>query len=206
MPVVERTKIINDFLASTHIFNSAINELMEEHLREDLGGELTIPQLRLVKLVASTQIESISEVAAFSRVTKAAASKAVDRLVRRGLIERSESTDDRRATRLALTDEGEKVLKRYETVQNQVLEGLFRQFMPSDFAQMAQLLDRLSADIVELEAKPQELCFRCGIYFREKCLLREVVSRTCYYHLHKRKRRGGGEGAVPKPEGEAPDS
>ena len=189
MAVRERTKIINDFLASMHIFSSAVDELMEEQLREELGGEVTISQLRLLKLVASTNVESISEVAVFNRVTNAAASKAVDRLVRRGLLQRVESKTDRRVNELSLLPEAKSLLERYEKVQQRVLDGLFRQFMPEDFINTADLLDRLSADIVELETAPPELCFRCGIYFREKCLLRDVVKRTCYYHLHKRKPR-----------------
>ncbi|UCH84601.1 MAG: MarR family transcriptional regulator [Candidatus Latescibacterota bacterium] len=188
MRLDERTKVINDFLASTHIFYSAINELMEEQLREDVGNELTVPQYRLLKLVDATMIESISDVATVSRVTNAAASKAVDRLVRRGLMTRTESTDDRRVSLLSLTAEGQELLKRYEAVQGQVLESLFRQFMPEDFVRTARLLDRLSADIVDMESGPQEMCFRCGIYFRDKCLVRDVVQRECSYHLHKKDR------------------
>ena len=185
MPVTDRTKIINDFLGSLHVFHSAINELIEEQLSEDLGGELTIAQLKLLKLVASANIESISDAAAFCRVSNAAASKSVDRLVRRGLVRRIESSNDRRVTHLSTTEEGNALLERYEKAQNQVLDGLFRQFMPSDFVQTTKLLDRLSADLVELESGPRELCFRCGIYFRDSCLLREVVKRTCYYYLHR---------------------
>ena len=185
MPVADRTKIVNDFLGSLHVFYSAVNELIEEQLREDLGGELTIAQLKLLKLVASANIESISDAAAFCRVSNAAASKSVDRLVRRGLIRRIESSNDRRVTHLSTTEQGTALLERYEAAQNHVLDGLFRQFMPSDFVQTTKLLDRLSADLVELETGPQELCFRCGIYFRDSCLLRQVVKRTCYYDLHR---------------------
>lgn len=186
MTTAQRTAIINDFLASMHIFSSAIGELMATQLEDELGGELTIPQLKLLKLIARTETESITEIAAFLGVSNAAASKAVDRLVRRDLVERLESTDDRRATRLALTVKGTFLLKRYEDVQNRVLEGLFRQFMPQDFIQTAELLDQLSADLVDSEAGPQELCFRCGIYFRDKCVLRDAHQRTCYCNLRKR--------------------
>jgi len=184
MEATERTKIINDFLASTHIFYSAVNELMEEELRKDLDNELTVPQYRLLKLVGATKIRNVSEVATFGRVTNAAASKAVDRLVRRALLTRTESAKDRRVSNLSLTPEGAELLRRYEHVQNQVLEGLFKQFMPDDFTRTALLLDRLSADIVELGSGPRELCFRCGIYFRERCLVRDVVKGECSYHLH----------------------
>lgn len=197
MPAADRTRTINDFLGSLHVFYSAVNELIEEQLREDLGGELTIAQLKLLKLVASANIESISDAATFCRVSNAAASKSVDRLVRRGLVRRIESSDDRRVTHLSTTEQGTALLERYETAQNHVLDGMFRQFMPSDFIQTTKLLDRLSADLVELEASPQELCFRCGIYFRDSCLLREVVKRTCYYYLHRPDRDAPSPDAVP---------
>jgi DNA-binding MarR family transcriptional regulator len=192
MTTAERTAIINDFLASMHIFSSAINELMVAQLDEELGGELTIPQLKLLKLISRTETESISEIATFLGVSNAAASKAVDRLVRRGLVERIESAGDRRATRLSLTVKGTFLLKRYEDVQNRVLEGLFRQFMAEDFVETAELLDQLSADLVNKDTGTRELCFRCGIYFRDKCVLRNLHERTCYCNLRKRK-KGDGE-------------
>jgi DNA-binding MarR family transcriptional regulator len=191
MTTAERTTIINDFLASMHIFSSAIGELMAAQLETELGGELTIPQLKLLKLIARTETESISEIAAFLCVSNAAASKAVDRLARRGLVERVESKGDRRATRLSLTVKGTFLLKRYEDVQNRVLEGLFRQFMPEEFVQTAELLDQLSADLVDLESGTQELCFRCGIYFRDKCVLRNAHDRICYCNLRRRPKDEG---------------
>ena len=194
MTTAERTSIINDFLASMHIFSSAIDELMAEQLHEELGGALTIPQLKLMKLIAKTKIESLSAVAAFLGVSNAAASKGVDRLVRRGLVTRRESTDDRRATRLELTERGRALLEKYEAAQNRVLEGLFRQFMPEDFVETAEILDQLSCDIVEKEGGPGQLCFRCGIYFRDKCLLRNVVPRICYCELSRQAGKNGAMG------------
>jgi len=191
MTSAERTAIINDFLASMNIFSSAINELMVAQLGDELGGELTIPQLKLLKLIARTETESISEIAAFLGVSNAASSKAVDRLVRRGLVMRAESQDDRRATRLLITAKGLTLLERYEQVQNRVLEGLFRQFMAEDFVETAELLDQLSADLVKEGSGPKELCFRCGIYFRDRCLLRDLHERTCYCNLKKRKKGDG---------------
>jgi hypothetical protein len=118
-------------------------------------------------------------------VSNAAASKAVDRLVRRGLIQRREKEEDRRAISLSLTEAGYQVLERYEETQFKTLDGLFQQFTPQDLAAAGELLDRLSADLVDIGARPDELCFRCGIYFRDKCLLRNANKRVCYYHLHK---------------------
>ncbi len=184
-PGTKRAEIINDFLASTLIFSTAMTDLIDEQARRVIGKSFTMPQLKLLKLVARTEAGTISDVAAFLGVSNAAASKAVDRLVRRGLIERKESENDRRAIRLSLSDDGKRILERYEEIQLKTLDGLFRQFMPQDFIDAGELLDRLSLDLVGASSRPDELCFRCGIYFRDKCLLRDATKRTCYHHLHK---------------------
>lgn len=184
-PRTERAEILNDFLASTHIFSTAMTELLDEQIRAVIGKQFTLSQLKLLKMVARTNTGTISEVAAFLGVSNAAASKAVDRLVRRGLILRKEKEEDRRAISLSLSEEGLRVLEIYEEAQYRTLDGLFQRFTPQDLAAAGDLLDRLSADLVDAGARPDELCFRCGIYFRDKCLLRNKHKRVCYYHLHK---------------------
>jgi MarR family transcriptional regulator for hemolysin len=186
-PRSERAEILNDFLASTQIFSTAMTELMDEQIRAVLGKQFTLSQLKLLKMVARTNTGTISEVAAFMGVSNAAASKAVDRLVRRGLIQRKEKEEDRRAISLSLSESGHHVLEMYDEAQYKTLDGLFRRFTPQDLVAAGELLDRLSTDLVDAGARPDELCFRCGIYFRDKCLLRNVNKRVCYYHLHKSK-------------------
>jgi len=196
-PGTKRAEIINDFLASTLIFSTAMTDLIDEQARRVIGKSFTMPQLKLLKLVARTEAGTISDVATFLGVSNAAASKAVDRLVRRGLIERKESENDRRAIRLSLSDDGKRILERYEEIQLKTLDGLFRQFMPQDFIDAGELLDRLSLDLVDTSSRPDQLCFRCGIYFRDKCLLRDATKRTCYHHLHKlrqKQRKGSPQG------------
>ena len=186
-PRTERADILNDFLASTQIFSTAMTELMGEQVRSVLGKHFTLSQLKLLKMIVRTNTGTISEVAAFLSVSNAAASKAVDRLVRRGLIQRKEKENDRRAIELSLSDEGKRTLARYEEILYKTLDGLFQKFSPEELESAGNLLDRLSADLVDVGARPDELCFRCGIYFREKCLLRNAKKRVCYYHLRESK-------------------
>jgi DNA-binding MarR family transcriptional regulator len=207
-PRTERAEILNNFLASALIFSNAMTELIEDQIRKVLGKDFTLPQVKLLLMVARTNAGTISEVAAFLGVSNAAASKAVDRLVRRGLLQRREKESDRRAVCLLLTEEGRRVLQQYDEAQNGILDRLFQQFSPDSFVETSTLLDELSANLVDVGARPDELCFRCGIYFREKCLLRKVSRRVCYYHLHKsdvRKKRIEGSGPVHGPDGDEDD-
>jgi DNA-binding MarR family transcriptional regulator len=179
-------EMISELLGSVHVFSSAMREVLEEKLlRETARGRLTFSRLKLLKLVAFTDSHTIGEVAAFLGVSNTAASKAVDKLVRRRLLRRTEGHADRRASELSLTGEGRRLLSAYEAARDQKLTEIFSACVPEQLCGAAATLDRLSANLVDHTANPQELCFQCGIYYREKCLLRELIRRTCFYQKHK---------------------
>jgi hypothetical protein len=109
----------------------------------------------------------------------------VEKLVRRMLLRRTEGEADRRASQLSLTTPGRALLAAYEAARNQKLQEIFGECSLERLRAAAELLDRLSASIVEHTAKPEEICLQCGIYFRERCVLREYVRGTCFYQRHK---------------------
>jgi len=178
-----RIQLIQDVLGSAHIFSSAVDDLMQERLYAVIGEQLTFSQLKLLKLIARSDANNVTRVAAFLGVSSAAASKAVDRLVRRNLLRRTEAESDRRAVEIALTAEGERLLGEYERVANQTLEEIFGEVTPEGLREAADRLDQLSLRLVEHDFEGGEACFRCGIYFRNKCLLRARRDRTCHFHL-----------------------
>src|ERR1017187_6616638 len=121
---------IDDFLGSAHVFASAVADIIEQRLLEKaVEGQVTASQMKLLKLVAMTNSYTLGDVASFLRVSNAAASKAVDRLVRRGPLRRPQN--------------------------------------------------------------PEELCLKCGIYFREHCLVRQLVPRNCFYQGAQKSRQPG---------------
>lgn len=185
-----RGQLIQDVLGSAHIFSSAVNDLMQEKLQVVIGEQLTFQQIKLLKLISRSHASNISQVAAFLGVSSAAASKAVDRLVRRDLLRRTEAVADRRAVEIALTAEGRRLLGEYERVTSETLEEIFGEVTPEGLREIANLLDQLSIRLVEQDPGGGEACFRCGIYFREKCLLRGRHKREC--HFHSRDRDGNG--------------
>jgi DNA-binding MarR family transcriptional regulator len=173
---------IDDFLGSAHVFASAIADIIEQRLLEKAAdGQVTASQMKLLKLVAMTDSYTLGDVASFLRVSNAAASKAVDRLVRRGLLRRTEDQKDRRVMHLRLTQAGLRLFTAYESARQRKLQSVFVQFPPEELRRTSELLDRLSADIVDHTSNPQELCLKCGIYFREHCLVRQLVPRNCFY-------------------------
>jgi DNA-binding MarR family transcriptional regulator len=187
--------ITHDFLGSAHVFASAVEDVIEKRLLEEVAGkQLTLSQLRLLKLVAVTDAHTISDVGLFLSVSNAAASKAVDKLVRRKLLLRKEGQPDRREIRLSLTESSKRLLAAYEHRREQKLAEVFRGFAGDELKRTTNLLDRLSAGLVDHHSEG-EVCLQCGIYFRNQCLVRKLLRRDCFYLRNripqKRTDRGG---------------
>jgi MarR family 2-MHQ and catechol resistance regulon transcriptional repressor len=183
MVTADSAQLVHDFLGSAQIFASALNDLMEAQLREVSGKRLTFSQLKLLKMVSLSEGYTVSNVADFLRVSNAAASRAVDRLVKRGFLRRAEAEDDRRAVHLSLTDRGRKLLESYDHASSHILESLFGELPPEQLRTTASLLDNLSLSIVDRGNESREVCFRCGIHFRQRCLLRQSGQRACHFHM-----------------------
>jgi len=179
-------RLMYDFLGSAQVFATALTEIVEEKILSEVAGErLTLSQFKLLKLVANTDAHSIGAVAAFLGVSNAAASKAVDKLVRRKMLVRTEGQEDRREAQLSLPPRARHLLAAYDAARDERLAEVFRSFSPAELNHTAEILDRLSAGLLDHNAQPEEVCLQCGIYFRERCLVRKLVGRRCFYSLHK---------------------
>ena len=186
-----RPTVAKDFLGSANAFATAVHTILEEGLLHEIAGEkVSLPQLKLLTLVAHTEPHSVGDVAAFMGVTKAAAGQTVEKLVRRGWLRRTVEQTDRRTAVLSLTKSGEQLLDAYESARNKRLNKVFRGLSDPELRQLANLLDRVSAEIINHSARPEEICLQCGIYFRDRCLLRTLVGRTCYYQRHRDRKEG----------------
>jgi DNA-binding MarR family transcriptional regulator len=181
--------IAHDFLGSAHVFASAVEDAVEKHLLEEVvGTHLTLSQFRLLMLVALTDARTINDVGLFMGVSNAAASKAVDKLVRRKLLRRTEGRPDRREICLSLTESSKRLLAAYEQKRQRKLAEVFRGFSGQELKRTADLLDRLSAGLMDHHSH-EDVCLQCGIYFRNKFLVRKLLDRECFYLRHRTERK-----------------
>jgi len=185
MATRDPSDLIQEFLGSAHIFSATVRSVVEERVLADvIGDRLTFSQYKLLRLVSRTDGHSIGQVASFLGVSDAAASKAVQKLVRSRLLNRAEGKPDRRTMHLSLTRLGRRWVEDYEEARNKKMAGIFEAFPADELRRAAELLDRLSASLVSHGANPEELCLQCGIYFRNKCLVRQLANRNCFYARH----------------------
>ena len=187
-------QLVNELLGSAHLFLAAVSGVMEQNLlTEIVGKQLSLSQLKILKLLDLTEAHNVGDVAAFLGVSDAAASKAVDRLARLKFLRRKESRKDRRSSDLSLAAAGHKLLARYEAAKDQKLAEMFRDLDPDELRQASVFLDRMTKGIVHDSANPEEICLQCGIHLKQRCLVREAAQTHCSYQLRKSKRQVKGD-------------
>jgi len=180
MEAEQRIQLIQQVMGASHVFCSAVNELLERTLGEASDGQLAMSQVKLLLLIARPEHRfKVTDVADFLGVTNAAASRAIERLVQRGLVDRTISRDDRRAVDLALTDQSRELLARFTEARNEELLSLLGRVPEEKLARVSGLLDELSVLLLDLESEEKERCLRCGMHFRSGCVLRDVLGREC---------------------------
>lgn len=193
----ETLEAINDLLASAAIFTATSSDLLAGELADLAGDRLTFTQLKLLRLVDRQSPLTVGDVAAFLSISSAAASKAVDRLVRGGFLDRVEAKGDRRTTEVSVTEEGRSLLEDFDLRSSRALLRLLGGMTPRLMRDLSGGLDRLSLSISGTGSE-KGVCFRCGLHFRDECLLRTMAGRQCYLHLGAPSRSGERETA-PRP-------
>lgn len=169
---------MEELLGSAQVFSAAVTGLLEAQIGH-AGLDLALSQVRMLALIDRLPSCGIGDLADYMGVSSAATSRSVERLVRRGLVDRSTAGEDRRAVDLVVTPEGRTALKQYQAAVRDALAELTASLDPDKVHEAIALLDQLSLVMVQRYADVDEACFRCGMHFREKCVLRRVVGRHC---------------------------
>ncbi len=187
----QKSSVLQQFVGSANLFSSALTDVLQAGLlRQVAGGRLSFSQLKLLQLLALAKTQTISELAAFLGVSNPAASKMVDKLVQRGWLARAVGTTDRRVAHVSLTLQARRVLHDYGEKRRERFAHVFHGCSVGELQRLAKLMDELTAAIVDHSAKPNEICLHCGIYFRGKCLVRDMGGRNCLYQERTQSRTG----------------
>ena len=117
----EQTDLAGDLYALVVFLHKNCNS----DLFEAVGAlELTLTQIKLLHHLEDADRElTLKEAAELVVVSLPAASRMVDDLVRRGIVERHEDVTDRRMKRISLTDDGRSVIRQVNAAR---LTGLER--------------------------------------------------------------------------------
>jgi len=173
-----------ELLRYSHIFASVVREILEEKLlREVSPDRLTLSQFHLLKLIALNGRHQVGQIAEFLGVSPPAATKNIDKLERLGLVARSPSEGDRRATLLASSPKGRKLVEKYEALKEERLGPILDAFSAEELGQLAHLMERFSLALIRQEESRKGLCFRCSAYYDANCPMQRLRDACPYQKI-----------------------
>jgi DNA-binding MarR family transcriptional regulator len=124
--------------------------------------ELTLPQFRALLLVVEGRASGPGDLATLLEVHPSNATRIVDRLVAKGLLDRAVPEDDRRSVALAPTSSGRAAVSRVLTARRRVLEEILGR-MPDDEATVVGVsLARFADTAGEAAGEPADDAWRLG--------------------------------------------
>jgi DNA-binding MarR family transcriptional regulator len=179
-------------LRDSHIFASAIHEILDvKLLREVSTCPLTPSQFQVLKLMSFNGHHQVGEVADFLGVSPPAATKNIDKLERLGLVTRTPSKGDRRATLLAVSRKGRRLVRKYEEHRAARLTPVVEGFKLAEIEQFTELLERFSVSLLAQEPSGDTFCLRCAGYIEADCPVGRVHG-ACRYQKVRSAHWGGG--------------
>jgi len=139
-----------------------IGELMKHVNRRSAGetlailndASLTLPQLVTMHILDQCGVRTVSAIASALRLSPAATSHLVDRLVVAGFAGRIEDPDDRRQKRVTITAAGRRLVERVERERTREMTDAVAGLSPEVYRQFSKVLVRV---IEELSSLPKDV-------------------------------------------------
>ena len=113
-------------------------------------GKITLPQLLILELLSHQGASKMTDLAKFMKVTTAASTGIVQRLVRLAYVQREYDSKDRRIIRIKLSVKGTEVLKKINQQRTQSVTKIFSQISQDDRGEYLRILMQVK-DILQKE-------------------------------------------------------
>lgn len=129
-------------------------DLHSKRLERESG--LTGPQLLVLQLIQRAGEITAGVIAREVSLSQATVTSIIDRLERKGILQRQRSTDDKRKVMVSLTEAGEKALEKAPTLMQESFINSFNRLEDWEQALLLSSLQRVASmmNATELDAAP----------------------------------------------------
>lgn len=108
----------------------------------------TIPQLKIIALLAQKDGQRVSDLSVGSALSESTVSGIVDRLVKQKTIIRKRSREDRRVVHLFLSDEGRDEYEKFNSMKNEFFKNSFTDICDTEINQIIEGVSLLHEKIL----------------------------------------------------------
>ncbi len=120
-------------------------------MNEDAEEKLSHHSVMFLELISCQESCTVSSLSELLHISKPAVTKKVNELIRRGLVVKTQSEEDRRVFYLRVSDPVEAVNARYDRPFARAARTLEEEFTPEELATFCQILDRFSTEFMKEE-------------------------------------------------------
>ena len=131
---------INSLLVD--VFNDIL-VIEESELKKSQFNDLSITEMHTIEAIGMYKKKTTSEVAKELSITVGTLTIAINRLVKKGYVERIRSEDDRRVVKLGLTKKGKLLYRFHQHFHSQMIKEILIDMEEDEMTALLQALDNL---------------------------------------------------------------
>jgi len=128
-----------------------MREFTRRQANEVSKGKITLPQMVVLEYLESKKEAKMTDLARFMRVTTAAMTGIVERLVRDGYVARVFDVADRRIIRVRLTARGMEVIKKINSHRRSMIINIFEKISMQDREDYLRVLGHIKGVLEQQE-------------------------------------------------------
>lgn len=152
-------------------------------LDEATGGTLTANQFAILRILDKRAQLTASEFARLLRISNAAVSKNLDRLVQLDLVARASRPGDRRSANLVLQPAAVEMLHRYDAIVERKLAGMLDAFADEEKPRLLDFIQRLIRHTLADEQDVDLICYQCGGRCGDACVIEHCQGTCTLMHM-----------------------
>lgn len=121
-----------------------ILDIEEKWLQESEFSDLSVTETHVIEAISLDKERTMSEVAHDLGITVGTLTTAINKLIKKGYVNRRRIEEDRRVVLIMLTEKGKEVYKLHEEFHNDMIKYTIDGFTPGEGEVLVKALERVS--------------------------------------------------------------
>lgn len=127
-----------------------VNHIEEYSIKQGAFSDLSITEIHTVEAVGLYGSKTMSEISAELEITMGTLTTAVDKLIRKGYLERNRSDSDRRIVNVSLTQRGKLAYRIHEKFHMDMVKAVMSDFTPEEEEILLNALRKLNSHLKDI--------------------------------------------------------
>lgn len=175
---MQTATLTNDIAHASDLFVAIIEKLLTQRmLDQSFDQQVTPSQVVALRYLALNESSLMSDVAEGLGISFPAATKTIDRLVRKSLVSRSEDPHDRRVVRIRLTELGKQLVNEINQERSRRFAMVLSRMEQPSLNSLHQSMEKFITAAIDDEETARSVCLHCGSEHHENCPVKVAYLR-----------------------------